>query len=227
MSPQKEFEQTIRNSVHSHHWVLDAGCGRKANMKLKGSCHMVVGVDIDAQIANNTGIDAAIRADLSRLPFKDGTFDIITSWWVLEHLDAPQTCFAEFARVCKYGGTTFLGTPSLLHYASLLAASTPFWFHQWFRQFFIGDKDGVYPTRYKANTPRKMKRMMKDVGFTTVEVRCIDSGPGYFRWLTPLYAIGLIYHRLVNRFDVFAPFRDSIIGVFRRQSSPHGSDERE
>jgi ubiquinone/menaquinone biosynthesis C-methylase UbiE len=223
-SPQDQFEQIVRKCIRPYHIVLDAGCGRRANIELKGNCRMLVGTDIDAQIAENTGIDAAVRADLGKLPFRDKTFDIVISWWVIEHLDAPQNCFREFARVCKDEAIVIHGTPNILHYAMLFAASTPFWFHDWFRRFILGDKHGSYPTKYKANTPKRMESMMKEAGFTSVEVHCIDSGPGYFRWFTPLYAIGLIYHRLVSCLNVFASFRDSIIGIFCRQASPREWD---
>ena len=224
-SPQDRFEQIVRKYIRPHHIVLNAGCGRRANIELKESCRIVVGTDIDTQIAENTGIDAAVRADLGKLPFRDKTFDLVISWWVIEHLDTPQNCFNEFARVCRDEGIVIQGTPNILNYAILVAASTPFWFHSWFRRSILGDKHGSYPTKYKANTPMKMKSMMTEAGFTSVEVHCLDSGPGYFRWLTPLYAVGLIYHRLISRFKWLAIFRDSIIGVFRRQN-PRRESER-
>jgi SAM-dependent methyltransferase len=181
---------------------------------------MVVGVDADEQISGNTKVDAFIHADLSRLPFRDSVFDVVTAKWVVEHFDNPEDCFMEFARICKDDAIVIYMTPNLLHYAYLLSVLTPFWFHKCFSRYVLGEKDKSFPTRYKVNTPKKMETMMRDAGFTAVEVRCTDSGPVYLGWLTPLYAAGLIYHRLVNHFDRLSPFRTTIIGVFRRQRMP-------
>lgn len=215
-SPRDQFDDVVRDFLRPDHMVLEAGCGRRTSTMMRQSGCIVVGVDTDEYIAENAGVDVPIRADLGRLPFRDGVFDVTISWWVLEHLEDPQACLAELARVSKDGAIAVHGTPNVLHYASLFAALTPFWFHKWFRAFALGDRHAAFPTRYRANTPRQMRKLMKAAGFVPVEVRCIDSGPGYFRWFTPLYAMGLVYHRMVSCFGWLAYFRDSIIGVFRR-----------
>jgi ubiquinone/menaquinone biosynthesis C-methylase UbiE len=49
-------------------------------------------------------------ADLSKLPFADGTFDCVTCGYVLEHLPDPRTGLAELARVMVPGGRMLLLT---------------------------------------------------------------------------------------------------------------------
>ncbi len=49
-------------------------------------------------------------ADLSRLPFADGSFDCITCGYVLEHLPDARTGLAELARVLVPGGKMLLLT---------------------------------------------------------------------------------------------------------------------
>ena len=176
---------------------------------------LVVGDDVDERISNTPGVDSLVIADLSKLPFRDKTFDVVMSLMVVEHLDDPQACFAEFGLVCKNGVLVVLATPHLLHYGPLMTALTPFGFHKWFRRHVLGSRGESFSTRYRANTPRKLAKMMKCAGFTTVEVRLIDSEPAYLSWLNSLYAAGLVYHRLVNRFDKLSCFRATIIGVFR------------
>ena len=51
-----------------------------------------------------------VTADLTRLPFADGSFDCITCGYVLEHLPDPQPGLAEIARVLAKGGRMFLLT---------------------------------------------------------------------------------------------------------------------
>lgn len=44
------------------------------------------------------------RADASRLPFRDGTFDRVHCSWLLEHLSEPGPVLAEVHRVLRRGG---------------------------------------------------------------------------------------------------------------------------
>lgn len=45
------------------------------------------------------------------LPFKDNSFDTYASFEVLEHIDYPETFFAEAARVLKKGGKMLVSVP--------------------------------------------------------------------------------------------------------------------
>jgi ubiquinone/menaquinone biosynthesis C-methylase UbiE len=54
-----------------------------------------------------------VGADAERLPFKDGSFDLVLGHAVLHHIPHLPTAFAEFARVLAPGGTLlFAGEPS-------------------------------------------------------------------------------------------------------------------
>ena len=216
--PEKQFEGIIRSFLLPQHAVLDAGCGIRTVAAVRGCCRMVVGVDTDERSCSNPGVDMLVLADLDRLPFRENTFNVVMSHMVVEHLDNPQACFDEFGRVCKDGALVVILTPNLLHYICLITALTPYGFHKWFIRHALGVEGESHPTRYRANTPRKLVKMMESAGFTTLEVRCIDSRPAYLHWLTPLFAAGVVYHRLVTRFEKLSCFRSIMIGVFRRIS---------
>jgi SAM-dependent methyltransferase len=47
-------------------------------------------------------------ADLTRLPYADGTFDAVVCGWVLEHLPDPRPGLRELARVLAPGGQLLL-----------------------------------------------------------------------------------------------------------------------
>ncbi len=51
-----------------------------------------------------------VTADITKLPFADGSFDCITCGYVLEHLSDPQPGLAEMARVLRTGGRMLLLT---------------------------------------------------------------------------------------------------------------------
>lgn len=51
-----------------------------------------------------------VTADISRLPFADGSFDCVTCGYVLEHLPDPRPGLSEMSRVLRTGGRMFLLT---------------------------------------------------------------------------------------------------------------------
>ena len=55
-------------------------------------------------------VPSHVVADLSRLPFADGSFDCVTCGYVLEHLPDARTGLAELARVMSRGGRMLLLT---------------------------------------------------------------------------------------------------------------------
>jgi SAM-dependent methyltransferase len=96
--------------------VLDAGCGAGVPVmtRLVDSGLNVVGLDLSvAQLrlarALLTGA-ALVHADLSVLPFRDGSFAGLVSYYAVIHV--PRTdhraAFSEFARVLRPGGVALL-----------------------------------------------------------------------------------------------------------------------
>ncbi|MGC1273143.1 MAG: class I SAM-dependent methyltransferase [Planctomycetaceae bacterium] len=51
---------------------------------------------------------AYCAADVTRLPFADGSFDCVTCGWVIEHLPDPQPGLREMSRVLRPGGSLLL-----------------------------------------------------------------------------------------------------------------------
>ena len=49
-----------------------------------------------------------VTADLLKLPFEDGTFDVATCGWVLEYLPDPEPGLRELSRVVRPGGRILL-----------------------------------------------------------------------------------------------------------------------
>jgi len=98
--------------------ILDVGSG--AGQLLT---HLVRHSDTDAEIvAMDLSTEMLVRAskrlndprlsfmtaDVTQLPFADGTFDCATCGWVLEYLPDPQPGLQELARVVRPGGRLLL-----------------------------------------------------------------------------------------------------------------------
>jgi SAM-dependent methyltransferase len=64
---------------------------------------------VDAQAGANVGF---LRADAQHLPFRDATFDAVTSLAVLQLIPDPSVTLAEIARVVKPGGRVAVMVPT-------------------------------------------------------------------------------------------------------------------
>jgi len=98
--------------------ILDAGCGNG-----RYSRFLLRHADPDALITAfdysqgmlerardrlRTDRVTQAAADLTRLPYADGTFDAVVCGWVLEHLPDPRPGLQELARVMQPGGKLLL-----------------------------------------------------------------------------------------------------------------------
>jgi ubiquinone/menaquinone biosynthesis C-methylase UbiE len=94
--------------------ALDAGCGAGAlAFALAPSVAEVVGVDRVPELialarqralANTTFVEAEVTA----LPFADGSFDLAGTLRTLHHVQRPELVVAELARVTRPGGTVLV-----------------------------------------------------------------------------------------------------------------------
>jgi ubiquinone/menaquinone biosynthesis C-methylase UbiE len=95
--------------------ILEVGCGRGVALPvLDQLCRprRLVGLDIDPDLLleaaaslREHGTEAELcAADVRRMPFDDGAFDVIVDFGTLFHIARPQAASAEIARVLAPGG---------------------------------------------------------------------------------------------------------------------------
>jgi ubiquinone/menaquinone biosynthesis C-methylase UbiE len=106
--------------------VLDVGCGighwGRVLAPLFSSDIQLVGVDREetwisqaTERAETTGLGGRYRyqkGDACQLPFKDGSFDMVTCQTVLIHLNDPRGGLKEMLRVLKPGGLLLVAEPN-------------------------------------------------------------------------------------------------------------------
>jgi SAM-dependent methyltransferase len=99
--------------------LLDAGCGDGLYLEAIGSsAKRLVGTDISGRIletarrtAARSGVEPElVRANLERLPFAEGEFDVVLCTQVVEHLLDPAQGLRELARVLRRGGVLVVTT---------------------------------------------------------------------------------------------------------------------
>ena len=91
--------------------ILDAGCGTGRHSYYAADYGAeVIGVDlssaIDVAYRNNRNHPSThfIQADLTDLPFRPGTFDLVYSIGVIDHVPVPEEGFQSLVQVVKPGG---------------------------------------------------------------------------------------------------------------------------
>jgi len=105
--------------------VLDAGCGSGRHLceSFRTPGVEVTGVDLNrADLGKAKGFLSLMareqkgrwlvaQADVTKLPFADGSFDVVICSEVLEHIKDNRTAVAELVRVLKPGGDLVVTVP--------------------------------------------------------------------------------------------------------------------
>jgi SAM-dependent methyltransferase len=159
--------------------VLDAGCGRTSRLRdYRDRIARLVGVDRDeAAGCENPFVDEFLPADLEQpLPFETDTFDLVYANFVVEHLHNPERAFAEWRRVLKPGGTLVLLTSNRANPLMAMAGRVPRRARMWIKRRGAGAAErDVFPTFYRANTPKRLSHVAASASFTPISVEYVAT----------------------------------------------------
>lgn len=119
--------------------VLDIACGTGYGAAMiSETAAGVIGVDIDLESAQKAKLElksdrtGVAVANGCALPFADESFDVVTSFETVEHLEARPRFLAELGRVLKSNGVLVLSTPNA-HYTLPIAGKprNPYHVHEY------------------------------------------------------------------------------------------------
>ena len=170
--------------------ILDLGCGRNGLHGEDLSCApgaAVFGVDPDRDaLAANGVIPCRVVGSGEELPFGTGTFDVVASAWVLEHLDHPGLVFSEVRRVLAAGGSFVFLTPNAWNYNAWVIRAIPHRWHAGLTRWLYGRGEGdAYPVRYRANSSSRLHRLLNAAGFERTDLT-YNGDPSYIAFNRPL-----------------------------------------
>ncbi len=197
--------------------VLDAGCGSgRFEHDLKSRARTVIGIDLTPDIADNKWVAHRLLGSLYQLPLADESVSFVVCKYVLEHLQEPEAAFAEVARVLEPGGYFLIHTPNRFHYVPVIASLLPHSMHEKINAARGRAQSDTFPTVYRANSLRRIRRLARDAGLEVVELRTLESKPNYLVFSRLAYLVGVAYERIVNRFNILSPLRVNIFGLLRK-----------
>jgi len=212
------FREKVLSQLASGNHLLDlgAGAGILEEMNFRKIAARVCGVDPDPRILGNPYLDEAKLGSAESIPYPNGTFDAVVANNVLEHLPDPQRVFTEVHRVLRPGGLFMAKTPNRRHYVSFASRLTPHRFHLFYNRVRGRAEQDTYPTFYRVNTTREIRYYAGTAGFRSVEVLPLEGRPEYLRISPWSYLPGILYERLVNRFEFLGAFRVILIACMEK-----------
>lgn len=92
--------------------LIDVGCGKMPYKSYFPNVERYVGVDQVKQSSIRDDADF-IAADINKLPFRDGEFDIVLLNQVIEHVSEPAQLLKEIRRILVDKGTLILTAPQM------------------------------------------------------------------------------------------------------------------
>lgn len=174
-TPEEFYESVIDRLVRPSTTWLDVGCGRdllpmnaRLAEVLSTRCRNLVGVDPSHNIFQNPFVHSAFQATIEC--FEPRTlFDLVTLRMVAEHIEDPQLCMDALRRLTKPGGVVVIYTPYKYSPTSLAASVVPNSAHHSLkRRLWSTEECDTFPTHYRLNTARALRRSFHFAGFSEV-----------------------------------------------------------
>lgn len=140
-------EQICRQVTDRRPRILDVGCGTGANLLMLSEYGEAEGVDISEDalaFCRERGLDKVRLGAGEKLPYEDGTFDLVTALDVVEHMDDDLAGLREMRRVLRPGGRVLLFVPTFM--------------------FLWGLQDDVSNHRRRYRLP-ELRRVLEQAGF--------------------------------------------------------------
>jgi ubiquinone/menaquinone biosynthesis C-methylase UbiE len=167
---QRARYRIITGFVDRESRILDIGCG---SSRIVQALPRAVGLDIQLKklrrIAAST--PALVQATITRLPFRDASFDTVICSQVIEHVPEPLVDWREFNRVLAPGGTFVVGTPD---YATFTWPALE-------RAYAIVHPRGYVNEHINRYTAASLRACLEQHGFTITDTAYVGGGELIYR----------------------------------------------
>lgn len=140
-------EEICRQVTDRRPRILDVGCGTGANLLMLSKYGDAEGVDVSEDalaFCRERGLDKVRLGAGEELPYEDATFDLVTAFDVVEHMDDDLAGLREMRRVLRPSGRVLLFVPTFM--------------------FLWGVQDDVSHHRRRYRLP-ELQRVLEEAGF--------------------------------------------------------------
>jgi len=154
--------------------LLDIGCGAGFFMKTASSRGWdVAGIELLPEYIefakNELGLTQVYGKPLESLNLPDNSFDVVTLWDLIEHLQNPAETLNEIHRVLRPEGIIVIWTPNSLNAAYMK--------EKWMGYTIL--------THLYFFSVAPLKSMLSHVGFSTIFIQTNKSRKGMFQSIIP------------------------------------------
>lgn len=162
--------------------LLDLGCGHGNFVvdELTSLWGERVGYDVDAEATSgNVSMTRVVHGRPGLLPFADASFDVVTTLWVLEHVEDPREFVREILRVLKPGGVWVFATPNAKSLIVKLRGLLHDGFAGWVVERLYGRKEkDAFPVFYRMNTVEALRAVSREAGLEVAHLQ-ENADPSY------------------------------------------------
>jgi 2-polyprenyl-3-methyl-5-hydroxy-6-metoxy-1,4-benzoquinol methylase len=199
--------------------ILDAGCGRKSGIRFHSNSNVTLfGIDVVLDgVKKNSDIDAGLVTNLENIALDYNSVDIIFSNMVFEHLRKPDAFFREVSRILKPGGFLIFSTPCIYNIAVVLNRFLPDPVSRKLGYCLTGvAEEDIFPTVYKANSPRRLRRLFENTSFRQTDLIMYQPPPYAFVFSTAVCRLLIAYYRIITSFSFLKNLRGVIIARYQK-----------
>lgn len=177
----------------------------------------MIALDRNLEGLRRNGSPLRLAGDAESLPLPSSSVDLIVSEHVFEHFPDPLACLRECYRVLRPAGKLIVSGPNGWSYIAILARLTPLGFHRWVHeQGSNSNSIEVFPTFYRFNTPRAMRRLARRAGLRVVRIESFVGEPCYTTWLPLVHLVAIGYHRLLEAFRPILNTHITSVALFEK-----------
>jgi SAM-dependent methyltransferase len=200
---QDEFFARARPLLVPGVAVLDVGAGRHptiAPANRPPDCRYV-GLDIEAEeieAAGPNAYDESIVGDITEPTGREGEFDLVLSWQVLEHVSPLGAAFENLRSSLRPGGTMLAQLTGSNAGFAVLGRLMPHALRVRLATRLLGhEEEEKFPTRYDRSSHRALERLLS--AWSAVEIVPFYRGASYFGFWRPLQRAYLAYESAIER----------------------------
>jgi len=199
---EAQFQEELRHCLETEggNMVLDVGAGRSSRLlSLLSKRHgiKVIAVDVSCdELALNSEATFKVCADASQgLPFAPNTAAVVTSRFLIEHLEDTERFIGETARVAASPGMVFHLVAAPYTPFAILGRLLPVEWTQKVIARVYPAQVGIlgYPVHYKHCSFKLFTKLLKKYGFTIQKTACSYHQSAYLYACFPLFFLSACY----------------------------------